>query len=511
MGFVGRGTRAWVDPSTRRPTEPLAVRSVVASDASRRRRPAWADSYDRPMASAAPPRRAASAPSTWPRAAAGTGVWVVLVAVSLLTGSRLAASRPEMQISAAPFVGAWLWSVADREALHAAVALAVLVVVAGPALTRRLPWRAMVAGAGALAVVWLLALNAIDGPEALRSPLTTRYEYVAGVPDVEAAGGALPYLDTFTERIADYPTHVRGHPPGLVVGLWAADQVGLDPVEVSLALVLGGWGVAVASALVATREVAGERAARRVALLLALAPGAVWAGTSPDAFFAGLTAAGIAALVVASGREGRRADLVAAAGGLLLGASLLVSYGTGPALAVPVVVGLIRRRLRPLVVAAAVATASVLAVGLTGFWWPVGLQATAEQYRAGLSQVRPYRYFVYANLAAVAVAVGPALGGGLANLGRGVAPVGRRKVAWTRLPSTWGPGALALGAVVGVLAADLSGLSKGETERIWLVFVPWLATVAAFLPRRPDWAQRAWIAAQAAVGLGLQVALRSPW
>ncbi len=292
---------------------------------------------------------------------------------------------------------------------------------------------------------------------------------MAGVPDVDAAGGVSSYLDTFTERISDYPTHVRGHPPGLVVGLWAADQIGLDPVEVNLALVLLGWAAAVAAGLVAARDVAGEPAARRMAPLLALAPGAIWAGTSPDAFFAGVTGAAVAALVLATGREGRRADVTAAAGGVLVGVSLLLSYATGPVLAVPVTVALVRRRLRPLVVGAAAALAVLLVAGLAGFWWPAGLLATREEYHDGLSQLRPLRYFVVGNLAAVAVAVGPALGGGVANLVRRLRP-----------------GALVVGALVGVAAADLSGLSKGETERIWLVFVPWLAGAAAFLPGRPD-------------------------
>lgn len=431
---------------------------------------------------------------SWPAAAAGVVAWAGLVGVALSWGSRLVAERPEMRISAAPFVGTWERLVTDSDALRLAVVIGVVAVGVAPLLARRLPWRSVVAVFGLLAVVWLLALNAVDGPDALREPLTTKYEYLAGIGDVDAAGGAPSYLRSFTDDISDYPTHVRGHPPGLVVGLWVAGELGLDTLALSLALVLAGWGGAVGAALVACRDVAGEDAARRVAPVVALAPAAVWAGTSADAFFAGVTGVAVAGLVLATGRSGRRADALAAVGGLLVGVSLLLSYGTVPVLAVPVAAAALRRRVRPLLLGGAAATAVLVSAGVAGFWWPAGIAATREEYRAGLSAVRPFRYFVIGNLAAVAVAVGPALGGGIAHLARRI-----------------GPGVLAVGALVGLIGADLSGFAKGETERIWLVFVPWLALTAAFLPGRRDQVGRVWVGAQVALGLGLQVALRTPW
>ena len=41
---------------------------------------------------------------------------------------------------------------------------------------------------------------------------------------------------------------------------------------------------------------------------------------------------------------------------------------------------------------------------------------------------------------------------------------------------------LAGAAVLCVLAADLSRMSKAEVERIWLPFVPWLLLSTALLP-----------------------------
>ena len=43
---------------------------------------------------------------------------------------------------------------------------------------------------------------------------------------------------------------------------------------------------------------------------------------------------------------------------------------------------------------------------------------------------------------------------------------------------------LVLGALLAIVVADLSQLSKAETERIWLPFTVWLVASAALLPPR---------------------------
>ena len=63
---------------------------------------------------------------------------------------------------------------------------------------------------------------------------------------------------------------------------------------------------------------------------------------------------------------------------------------------------------------------------------------------------------------------------------------------------------LPLTALAAVTLADLSQLSRGEVERIWLPFAVWIGA-AAVGDRRP------WLAAQAATGLVVQAALVSPW
>jgi hypothetical protein len=144
-------------------------------------------------------------------------------------------------------------------------------------------------------------------------------------------------------------------------------------------------------------------------------------------------------------------------------------------------------------VAGGAACALVLAPALWGFSWLAGIEATKQQYDLNLARVRPYSYFVIANLVVFAIAVGPAVA-----------------VALTRLRDrrTW----LLVGAGLAVVAlADVSGLALAETERIWQPFMPLVLLAGAALPARGATADRRWLGLQVAVALGLQLSLRSPW
>jgi hypothetical protein len=72
----------------------------------------------------------------------------------------------------------------------------------------------------------------------------------------------------------------------------------------------------------------------------------------------------------------------------------------------------------------------------------------------------------------------------------------RRARPSTRDPTVWLPAA----ALLAIVAADLSGLSKAEVERIWLPYEIWLLVAAAALPRAR---RRGWLAVQAAVALAI--------
>jgi hypothetical protein len=61
---------------------------------------------------------------------------------------------------------------------------------------------------------------------------------------------------------------------------------------------------------------------------------------------------------------------------------------------------------------------------------------------------------------------------------------------------------------VAVLAADASGLSKAEVERIWLPFAVWFAAGAVLLPPR---SRRGWLIVQAAMALLVNHLLLTSW
>jgi hypothetical protein len=137
-----------------------------------------------------------------------------------------------------------------------------------------------------------------------------------------------------------------------------------------------------------------------------------------------------------------------------------------------------------------VAVVVVLGAALFGFWWPDGLAASVGQYEAGVSRFRPYPYFLFANPAAFAVVLGPATAAGLASL--------RHRGTWL----------LVGGGVLALLLADLSGLSKGEVERIWLPFAPWVLLSTTAIAEGRSWP---WLGANAITALAIAVMLRTPW
>jgi hypothetical protein len=218
--------------------------------------------------------------------------------------------------------------------------------------------------------------------------------------------------------------------------------------------------------------------------------------------FAAVLAWGIALLAMGATARGPRADLAAAAGGVLLGYTLYLSYGLAAAglLPVAVVVGVrwTTGRWPWRATAFAVGGALPVAVAFTasGFWWVTGYEDVKVIYALSAAKDRPYSYFVWADLAALALATGPAVLAGL-----------RRLAASPRaLPIS--AVLLVAAAVVAVAAADLSGLSKAEVERIWLPFGTWLVVACALLPRRhASW----WLLAQAALALAVNHLLLTVW
>jgi methylthioxylose transferase len=430
-----------------------------------------------------------------------------------------------VSLRAAPLMGRWQLHLGFG--VLPAVILGAAVVRWGPRVTQRAPWRLVPPLAGGVAAAWTAALAASEGWSRLTEPLVTRHEYEPLAARVDGIG---PFLAGYVDRLGEYPIHVQGHPPGPVVVSWLLDRVGLGGAGWLALLAIVAWGGAAACALAAARAVAGEQSARRAAPALAVLPAAVWAGTSLDALFTGLVAAALALVAHAGARArvhppapgGPRSGLWwAAAGGVAFGAALLCSYGVA-LLGLVVGVAVLATAPVPWRTAMVAAGGSVALIGLAaaaGFWWPDGLGATHQAYWAGVAAERPGMYVtLVGNPAALALATGPATAVGLAILAaharRGhllqpgrVRSAGRASESGRGVGSTVWPGRAALlpvAALVAVVAADLSQLSRGEVERIWLPFVPWLALAA---PGN----RTGWLAAQVAVALVLQSVLVSPW
>jgi hypothetical protein len=338
------------------------------------------------------------------------------------------------------------------------------------------------------ALAWALALALVDGPAGLLGSLGGRYDYLAAVTDAGSPGA---FLDGFLPGHAGWPVHVQGHPPGMVLLLLALDAVGLARTSVVAVVVLVGGSAAVPAVLVATRNVAGEAAARRLAPALVLTPAAIW-WSSADALFAGVAAWAVALAVLATTCRGSASWALGVVAGMLGATSLMLSYGLVLLAGVPLAVGVWRRRLAPLAASAAVIVLAYLAVRAAGFDWWAGLEATRAAYEQGVARDRPYLVFLVANLVVFAAAVGPAAVAGLLRLVR----------AGRAAPLVVVAGAAVACAVV----ADLSGLSKGEVERIWLPFGPWVTVAAAALPERGPW-----LAASGFTAVLLALVLQARW
>ena len=386
--------------------------------------------------------------------------------------------------------------------LPLAVAVAVAVVRWGPGLAQRLRWGSVLALTWASGVLWGFGLALVRGwSGGIVAPLSHEDESLLDVPRVDDVWET---LRVYTERILltapdHWTTYESGHPPVPLLFYVLLDRIGLGGPGAGgvVAALLGS--TAVVAVLVTLRRLGDERRARAAAPFLVLTPLVIWTVVSTDAIIMAVTAWGIALLAVAATTTSpRRRLLLSLAAGLVLGLGVFWSYGMvlmGP---VAVAVLLAARSWRPLVPAVVAALGVAAAFAAAGFWWLEGMRLLEIRYYQGKGGVRQYSYWVWANLAVVCAAVGPAV---VAGLGRTAAAARR----WREAPPTV---LLALGAVGAILCATASGLSKSEVERIWLPFMLWLVPLTALLPAAHA---RRWLAASAGWGLLAGVLYWTTW
>ncbi len=460
-----------------------------------------AATISRPEASPPPvaPRRTAVA---WALVAvtvalAGTAAW----------GAALQRGGTNLTLFAAPFFADWgprpTWG------LVLPIGIALTIATCGPRVARVLRWRRLLVVAWTTTVAWSVALSASTGWAGLTRSVRSRYDYAAALPVVRRVGFG-PFVRTYVDHLGGAPTHVKSHPPGMVVLLRGLEVLGLRG---------SGWAAVVLIAVTATvpigvavtvHRLGAGAAARAVLPFLVCGPWTLLVATVADGLFAAAVVWGTALLAAASAADRRHAAVLALVSGALLAGSLYLSYGLVPlaaALAAAVLLSTRRYRLIPPLLAGA--TVVVAAWTLAGFDWFGGFRAARALYHSGAAAHRPYSYFVVADVVVFAVMLGPAVVAASVHRPRR-APAAVARSSSVALdpfapPLRWLAGA----AVAAVAIADLSGLSKGEVERIWLPFVPFATLVVVRLASSRRTA--AWIAAQAAAAIGLQTLLIWPW
>ena len=283
-------------------------------------------------------------------------------------------------------------------------------------------------------------------------------EYLPALPALESLG-VRDFLDRFAELSPTLPIHPSAHPPGTLLLI---DALGLDDARELAAVLIAAGTVAVPLTYALGRRVGlGEDAARAATMLLAFSPAAMLYGVvSTDAMYATLGLLAVF-LLLGSGWGSRILGTAALAVASLFHWALL-ALGAFAAL-----VTLLRAGLREAVAVSVLAGVVVLGFhgalhAATGFD-PIGaIRAAGDAYDLGISNARPYLFWLFGSPVAFAVALG--------------------------LPTAWyaarslGAGneaALALAAIIAV--SVLIGLTKAETERIWLFMGPLAAVAAAAL------------------------------
>jgi methylthioxylose transferase len=358
-----------------------------------------------------------------------------------------------------------------------ALIIGIAAVLWGPSLAQRLPWRALTFTAWGTSMAWAFSLAMIDGWHAgFTGRLTARHEYLNQVPTITDIPQA---VRTFSSRILDFQpnswiTHVSGHPPGALLTFVWLDRIGLGGGAWAGFLCLLVGSSAATAVIVTIRALNDEHTARLAAPFVAVAPTAIWIAVSADAYFAGVAAWGIALLAVSATRNTRFPVVAAIGAGLLLGWAIFLNYGLTlmalPAMAVLIAARSLRNAITALAAAIPAIVAVVAVFAAAGFWWFDGYTLVQQRYWQGIARDRPFQYWSWGNLASVVCAIGL---GSVAGLGKlfNISAIRQRS----------GLHLLLLAVLIAILCADLTMLSKAETERIWLPFSVWLTAAPALL------------------------------
>lgn len=392
-------------------------------------------------------------------------------------------------VPGAPFTGEYRFKVEVGTVLAPAVAVAVLAATRA-GLFERLGWRRLLLLSWLAALAWALALAVVDGGNGLAFPIANPDEYLRDVPAV--GDDPVGYVRDFVREAPGYSVATRNHPPAPVLLLWLLGKLGVTRPSL-IGLVVTALGcLHVPAVAVAVRSLCGEVATRRLLPVLVLAPYAVWVAVSMDGVTAALTALFVALGVVAS--EPGRTPRWAISSSVALGIASLFSYSVGWLAAIPLVVCFLRRRATTIAFIGTGALVPLALARIVGFDWPAGLTVAQADWSVRIGPHRSWLLWAVLDLVVLVIACGPHV----VTAARRI----RRTPGWPFL----------IGAGIGVGFAIGSGLARGEVERSWLPFFPWLLVPVTGddegEPARPSLLLLALGAAAAVV---LESVLRSAW
>jgi hypothetical protein len=409
------------------------------------------------------------------------------VLVAVLVASRFVpAARAHFPSDLPPLFAAWRPRVTPWTLL--ALLLAVGFVVGAPGLLR-VRLAAFLAALVAFVIAMSVALAISDGnprtlthrneaggiAAVLTAPIDRPTDYLSDVRVVRLYGPVgfaqnYPWLSRSTR--ARMSLRARTHPPGAVLTAWVLDGAAHDDrLRIALMIVaIGGLGVLPTYALArAVRH--DERTARLAAVLFAACPIVLlYSATAFDAVFMTVAACAIALLAWAP-----RSVAASVAGGALAAGAITLSYGLlslGLVAAGFFVLALARERSARLVgragaCLAAFVVASVLLHRYAGIDLLASFRtASRVQHEVEAFRDRPWWYWTLGG-DVFAFLIGAGLG--LSSL-----LVVRTWDAWRS--RRFGIETLLWAAMIASAAA---GALRGETEHLWMYFVPMLAVAAA--------------------------------
>jgi hypothetical protein len=385
------------------------------------------------------------------RRASDAATWLLLVAAGFALTALARKVGMRVGVPGAPFTGEWRFKVEVGTLLAPAVALAVLAGVRA-GVVERLRWRRLLCVAYVSHLAWALALAVVDGGNGLAFPIANGNEYLRDLGSVgnDPAG----FVRHFVDNAPSYSVATRTHPPAPVLLLWLLRKLGVArPSTIGLVVTALGC-LTVPAVAVAMRSLCGEPATRRLLPVLVLAPYAVWVAVSMDGVTAALCAVAIALGVIAS--EPGRTPRWAIAAGVTLGIAALFSYAVGWLAATLLVVCFVRRRATTIAFMGTGALVPLALARVLGFVWPDGLTAAQADWSLRVGPYRSWLLWAALDVVVLVVACGPHI----VTAARRI----RRTPGWPFL----------VGAGIAVLFAVGSGLARGEVERTWLPFFPWL-------------------------------------